>query len=211
MTHPLLQEAVRENAAWCALVSAAHGLASDDDGRVWWTSGPPPPFYPDAITLVPGVGVDQVLQRVGGRRPCGVKDSFADLDAGAAGLDVLFEATWIGTAGTSPEVADLTASPTSAEGPDLGPDVVVLDVVRYGSHVGRGTGHRHGRVIGLSGVGASDAADLGGVFAALVAGVRERLGALPVVGYERGAELESAVAQGFSPLGPLRVLTRPAG
>ncbi len=107
----------------------------------------------------------------------------------------------------------MPAGTTTARAPtdlDLGPDVVVLDVLRAGAVVGRGTGHRHGEVIGLSNVGASRPADLGEVFAALVGGVRGHLGDRRVVGYERADELGPALAQGFEPLGPLRVLVRPA-
>lgn len=215
MMHSLLPDAVRENASWCALVSSVHGVGASDDGRVWSTDGAPPPYHPDAVTLVPGVTGDEVLRALDGRRSCSIKDSFADLDLAATGLDVLFDATWIGTSDTLPVPDGVSAVVAVTDGPDLGPDlgpdVVVLDVLRDGAPVGRGTGHRYEAVIGLSNVGAPDAGDLGDVFAALVVAVRVRFGELPVVGYERAEELEPAVAQGFVPLGPLRVLVRPAG
>ncbi len=207
----LLRGAVRQNASWCALVSASHGVGADDDGRVWRTDAPPPLYHPDAVTLVPGVTADEVLRALAGRRQCSIKDSYADLDLEATGLEVLFDATWIGTSEPLPVQDALSTVVATSDGPDLGSDVVVLDVLRAGARVGRGTGHRHAAVIGLSNVGAPDPADLGDVFAALVAGARDRLGELPVVGYERHQELEPAVAQGFVPLGPLRVLVRPAG
>ena len=209
MTHPLLPDAVQENVSWCALVSAAHGVGAAGDGRLWATDRPPPPLHPDAITLVPGVTAAEVLRALDGRAPCSVKDSFADLDVASTGLDVLLEATWIGARDAVVPPAGTTTARVSPER-DLGPDVVVLDVRRGGAVVGRGTGHRHDGVIGLSNVGAPLPADLGEVFAALVTGVREHLGDRPVVGYEQDDELGPALAQGFEPLGPLRVLVRPA-
>jgi hypothetical protein len=207
--HGLLREAVRENASWCALVCDRHGTASTDDGRVWWSDGPPPPFHPDAMTLVPGTTADEVLARVGGRHPAGVKDSYAEIDLAATGFEVLFEASWIGLDGPA-GASRATVRPS--QGAPAVPDVVVLDVLVGGAVVGRGTGHRNGGVVGLSNVEVDDADDaglLGEVFAALVAGLRDRFGALPVVGYEHGTALDAAAAQGFTTLGPLRVWARP--
>jgi hypothetical protein len=203
----LLREAVAENASWCSVVCAAHGVASADDGRVWVCAGPPPPFHPDAMTLVPQVPAQEVLAAVGGRRPAGVKDSFAEVDLSAGGFDVLFEASWIGLVD---DVRAPLAGLRAVHDPTAGPDVVVLEVVRDGEVLGRGTGHRHRSVVGLSNVEAGAPLHLPDVVAALVHGVRGRFGPLPVVGYEHGEALDAAAAVGFSVLGPLRVWARPA-
>lgn len=203
----LLQQAVQENAAWCSLGCASRGIGWGDDGRVWATTGPPPPYHPDAMTLVRGAGADEVLARVGDRQAVGVKDSFAGIDLSPAGFDVLFEASWIGLVGGA-RVPRADVRDVAPHGDGDG-DVVSLEVVVDGVALGTGTGHRQTAVVGLSNVEADDPAHLGPVLAALVHGVRDRLGDVPVVGYEHGAALDAAVAEGFSVLGPLRVWVRP--
>ena len=201
----LLAEAVRENASWCALVCAARGVEVVDDGRVQVTTSAPPPFYPDAMTLVADATAHDVLAVVGDRRPVGVKDSFARTDLAPAGLVLLFEASWIGLDGAARTGA---ADARDLGDGGLGPDVVLLEVARDGTVLGRGTAHRDGGVIGLSNVEAARDDDLGDLVRSLVHGARDRLGDLPVVGYEHGASLEAVASEGFSLLGPLRVWVR---
>ena len=154
------------------------------------------------MTLVPDATADEVLAVVGDRRPVGVKDSFARIDLSPAGLDLLLDGSWIGLVGP----VRRTAAATRAVGDDrLGPDVVVLEVVRAGDVIGRGTGHRDGAVVGLSNVEAGAEDDLGEVLATLVAAVRSRFGDVPLVGYEHGSALDAALGEGFSVVGPLRV------
>ena len=92
----LRERAARNNAAWCDAVCRLHGLDVHLDERLWWTSSRSPDFYPDAVTLDPGVAPDEVLIRVDAAAGCSVKDSFATLDLQSAGFRVLFEAQWIG-------------------------------------------------------------------------------------------------------------------
>ncbi len=95
----LLAEAVRENASWCALVCAAQGVEVVDDGRVQVTTSAPPPFYPDAMTLVAGRHGGRGARRR--RRPAtGRRQGLLRPDRPApAGLDLLFDASWIGLVG----------------------------------------------------------------------------------------------------------------
>jgi hypothetical protein len=92
----LQEHAARNNAHWCDIVCRLHGLEVHLDERLWWTSSRSPDFYPDAVTLHPGVTPDEVLNRVDVAAGCSVKDSFAALDLEPAGFRVLFEAQWIG-------------------------------------------------------------------------------------------------------------------
>ena len=60
MSH-LLNRAARNNADWCDIVCRLQGLEGHLDERLWWTASRSPDFYPDAVTLHPGVMPDEVL------------------------------------------------------------------------------------------------------------------------------------------------------
>jgi hypothetical protein len=70
-----------------------------------------------------------------------------------------------------------------------------------------GIAHRTAAVVGLSNVFVR-AGDPVGAWAGLLRCTNDAFPGLPVVGYERGDELENAVAAGFEPIGPLRVWQR---
>lgn len=192
------REALRQNASWCALVCERYGVGTRDDGSLLVTDGPPPPYYPHAMTLDPATTADEVVAAVADRDECGVKDSFAALDLAGAGFAVLFEASWLVLDGDAAVRASGRAQRVAHE--VRHPDVVALEV-------GGATcvAHRAGGVVGLQSVvcGGDPA-----LLAALVAGAREHLGALPVVGYEHGDDLATARAGGFADVGPLRVWVR---
>jgi hypothetical protein len=75
------------------------------------------------------------------------------------------------------------------------------------SVIAGGIAHRAGGVVGLSNVfvHAGEPAD---AWAGLLRCTGDAFPGLPVVGYERGDDLESAIAVGFEPIGPLRVWQR---
>ncbi len=163
-----------------------------------------------------------------------VKDSFGVLDCAPLGMRLLFEAEWIvhaadraAPAGEGPvrwrEVRDEQAlarwedawrgTPPPAElaavrlfpaGLLGDPDVVFLAGERDGRIVGTGVLHRSGPAVGLSNVTGHSVAAFQGCCAAS----RARFPGLPVVGYERGAELEAALEAGFDRLGRLAVWGR---
>ncbi len=133
----------------------------------------------------------EVAAAVAGRRECGVKDSFAVLDLSDAGFTVLFRASWL--------VLDVDARDRSGATPP-GPDVVALGSAGAGC-----VAHRCDGVIGLQDVATGGDPRL---LTDLVAAARERLGVLPVVGYEHGPDLGTALAAGFREVGPLRVWVR---
>jgi len=54
-----------------------------------------PRYYPDAVTLLPEITIEQVLSGIDTSEGCSVKDSFAGLDLAAAGFRPLFRAHWL--------------------------------------------------------------------------------------------------------------------
>lgn len=110
--HARLLEAVRNNAAWCELVCAAHGSPGRFGPRAWTNRRRTPQYYPDAISLTSDATVDDVLDGIDASSGASVKDSFATLDLSGAGFSVLFEARWIHRrAGTPGEVWDVVEDP----------------------------------------------------------------------------------------------------
>ncbi|MGE7387362.1 hypothetical protein ACQKM2_17960, partial [Streptomyces sp. NPDC004126] len=62
-----------------------------------------------------------------------------------------------------------------------------------------------GGVVGVSNVFAHDDADADAAWAAALDAAARHWPELPVVGYEHGEDLDTAVRAGFTPLGPLRI------
>jgi hypothetical protein len=230
----LVRAATRNNAEWCAAMCRAHGVAGGFGSEAWAAAGPAPVYYPDAVTLEPGVDPDALVARVDMGSPgASVKDSFADLDLTRAGFRVLFEAQWIhrpaGAAaparapGSTDLAWDVVRDPSAlrawalawdggAGNAGLFRDGLLADpetfVIAGRSGDGRvaagAVATRSSHVVGVSNVFARD----GGPDAAwpVVLHALDRLfPALPVVGYESGDDLETAVRYGFEPVGPLRV------
>ena len=217
--------AVRENAAWCDLVCRLHRFTPEGDGRLWWSARRTPDLVPDAITLAPDVSVLDVLGRVNNSVGASVKDSFATLDLTDQGWTVLFDATWVarppGTGGDD-EVASTFAIVRErfpfaawcrAWGASAGvlptglrraPGVTVLG--REGD-----AGFTDGAIVHRTEIGGTAVAGLWNVFGAwadIADAVSDRHPEAWIVGYERGAALDVALAAGFTAIGPLRVWNR---
>ncbi|EFL18564.1 hypothetical protein [Streptomyces sp. C] len=223
--------AARNNAEWCSAVSRS-GHFRDS---LWCSPHRTPPLYPDAVTLTPGATAAEVLAGVDTAVPgCSVKDSFAALDLAPAGFEVLFEAQWIHRpAGMAAAPAgsrldwdeleapgELAAWETAWDGADstglfhegLLREGILFLAGRDGSRITAGavlsTG---GGVVGVSNVFAHDAhdahddADADAAWAAALDAAARHWPQLPVVGYEHGEDLDTAVRAGFTPLGPLRI------
>lgn len=186
-------------------------------------------YYPDAVTLAPGVDPAALVARIDTTAPgASVKDSFADVDLSGSGFQVLFEAHWIHRLPGAPTIASdldwgrantpeaLRAWALAWDGgegqaglfrPELlgDPSVVVLSgFSAEGRVVAGAVANRSGEVVGVSNVFAID----GGTDTAwplVLAAVDRLFPALPVVGYEHGDDLAAAVRHGFAPIGPLRV------
>jgi len=85
--------------------------------------------------------------------------------------------------------------------------IVFVAAHQGGRIVAGAVANRTGEVVGLSNVFAP-AQDAAAYWAGCVASAMGAFPGLPLVGYERGADLSSAEEAGFSRLGPLRVWIR---
>ncbi|MFF2508069.1 hypothetical protein ACFVTY_32595 [Streptomyces sp. NPDC058067] len=211
----------------------SHGLAGEFGTHAWTAPSRTPLFYPDAVTLAPGVAAPAVTAAIDATAGATVKDSFADLDLTEAGFHVLFEARWIHRPAGPPAVtpglswdwgvADtpetLRAWAVAWDGGQGDADLFrpelldtagnfVLAARSADGHVVAGAvASRSDEVVGVSNVFARD----GGPDAAwpvVLDAVNSLFPALPVVGYEHGEDLAAAVRHGFEPVGPLRVWLR---
>jgi hypothetical protein len=212
--------AAADNARWCESVCRAHGLAGRFSPGAWTSSVRTPPFYPDAVTLDPAVQAADILGAIDTSAGCSVKDSFANLDLSDAGFEVLFDASWIHRDPTDPgrSVAGVPTWTRATDPADLAGIDFVVDfppelladqtVTVLGARVGeRWTDAviltRRDAVVGLSNLVVGD--DPERAWAGAVTAIDSMFPGKSIVGYEHGEDLEHAVQQGFTPIGPLRV------
>lgn len=182
---------------------------------------PPSPFYGHGVVTRPGgaAGLLARLERTFGARTA-IKDSFCEIDE--ARRRVLFEAQWIWRAAEGPESdwrridtpALLAAwegawGATSPTEQRMFPDTCLTDpgLAFFGRiEAGRVTAgcfvNRSAEVVGLSNV----FGDGPETFAEAAASAESFGAGRPIVGYERGADLEAAQKAGFETIGALRVL-----
>ncbi|HEX2381005.1 MAG TPA: hypothetical protein VHI95_00090 [Acidimicrobiales bacterium] len=224
-----VEQAARNNAAWCDAVCAAHGLTASFDDRVWSCASRTPPLYPDAVTLDPTASADDVLVCVDTTTPgCSVKDSFAMLDLRTARFRVLFDATWIGRTRTNEatrasDTWSRVVDPAELERWRRASDLELRDELLDREDILILAGRRSSNandddndivagavlnhsdsVIGISNVFAAGGV-LDSVWSACVGFTDDQFPGVPLVGYEAGAPLAAALRHGFEPLGQLRV------
>jgi hypothetical protein len=213
--------AVRDNAAWCQRVCAAHGVPARRRGDRWLVHGRAPAGYPDLITLRPGLTVEAALDGVDAGPGCSVKDSWSDLDLAAHGFDVLASGTWLWSEPGEPAHSPWTtidASGLAAWGvihgdpgepfpPALLVDPAVHLVVRDD---GSACAAVCSAVPGVAGVSNLVAADPERAWAELRAWCADQLPGRAVVGWESGVTLDAARTAGMSAVGALRVWRRGA-
>lgn len=217
--------AVGNNVDWCSAVCRAHGVPVTVGNGIWRTGTTPPRFYPDAMTLRPGLTSSALVEGLGDRPACAVKDGWASLDLRAAGFVPLFTASWIrrvpdDAAGTALAWTRVDGRPGAAVWEDaaelpglLHPGLLSETAVRIllardgATVVGGAILFRSASVVGLSNVFTTpegrDAVwgDLPAVAQAMDPGV-------PVVGDEHGTDLDRAMAAGFQAIGQVRVWRR---
>ncbi|MER7341062.1 hypothetical protein ABT403_24860 [Streptomyces sp. NPDC000075] len=222
----LLRAAARNNAEWCAAVCGGGRFSAS----LWSSRRRTPPLYPDAVTLTPRASAAEVLAGVDTAAPgCSVKDSFASLDLGPAGFEVLFEAGWIHrpAGAAAPAGGGGRLEWDEVEGPGelaaweaawgdgesrglfhaglLREGIVFLagrDGGRITAGAVLGTG---GGVVGVSNVFAATPDDADEAWAAALDASARHWPRLPLVGYEHGEDLAAPLRAGFTPIGPLRV------
>jgi hypothetical protein len=213
--------AVENNARWCDLVCRSHGITTSWQQGFWVARQPSPQFYPQAITLQENLAPEQLIDELPAG-PCSVKDSFADLDLASRGFEQLFEARWIYRAPT-PETAAATGWTTVSTEKDfdrwleacgladvlsavLMRDESVRFLQRKRTHdVSAGAVlNRTGSVVGLTNLFSTNV-PLDEVWGDVAALCGQHFPLCPLVGYERGQDLDAAIKTGFNDLGALRV------
>jgi len=239
--------AVLNNVGWYEAMFAAHGLASETDGRVWRSLEAPPPFHSNLVVLsrlTTSADIEAYAAEIETQpRPIGwsLKDSHACLDLASQGFGALFQADWIwrdpapegaravasrlswarvATPGALAEWEQAWAGDTRNEA-DLPrrrqfPDSL-LDSPAHAFFAGRldgkvvagGIANRSPGVVGVSNVFAPREL-LDDTWRELVASISVAFRGTPIVGYERGDDLNAALNAGFAAIGKLRVWCRPA-
>ena len=227
----LVRTAARNNAEWCDLVCRLHGQTGMYHDGGWTVPKRSPPLYPDAVTVDPGASIDAILAAIDTSPGCSLKDSFASLDLASEGFHVLFEAQWIcrEAGAPSPEAPagmrwervrdpavlhrwerawnqyDFDIPPGLFHPSLLDEDaVMIMAGYRDEAIVAGAIANRSATVASVTNVFSADD-DLDAAWCGSVAAVAAHVGDLPLVGYERGDDLEAARRYGFAPLGPLRV------
>ena len=222
---PRLRRAVDASIGWYEDITALHGVPTRLSDGVWSSVGPPPPLHSDAVVVEPTVTAEQVVAVLEGRDHAGFKDSFSSIDASQFGMDLLFAATWLHrdprggsrvakggwtVVSTPEELGRWTSGHDTAEVllPALlerghfkilarwaGGQIVAGAVARLGSGV-----------VDLSNVHSATGHVVD--WAALAESVDALFPGRPIVGYERGEDLDAALDGGFVPVGELRVWVR---
>jgi len=216
-----IRVAVENNAKWCDLVCRSQGISTSWNDGFWVSRQPSPQFYPEGVTLQRKVSPEQLINELPPGL-CSVKDSFADLDLASRGFEQLFDARWIyrvppvstepATGWTDVSAEDEFARWLQACGledvlPEAllrDPSVRVLQRKRAKDVSAGAILNRTGSVVGLSNVFSLNV-PLDEVWGGLVVLVAQEFPSYPIVGYERGEDLDAAMETGFNDLAGLRV------
>jgi hypothetical protein len=218
---PRLRAAVDASVGWYEDLCALHGTATVLRDGLWSAAGPPPPLHSGVVVVEPGVTAEQVVERRV-ETAGGVKDSFAGVDLDAHGLALLFSASWLHRS-AHPPVRSLPPGWTAVRtaeglaswtGRHDTSDVLLPGLLRSAHFV-----VLEQQVDGVAVAGAvlrlgSGTVDVSNVHAApghavdwsqLAAAAAHLFPERPLVGYERGDDLDAALAGGFAVTGELRV------
>jgi hypothetical protein len=215
-----IREAALNNARWCELVCRAHGLAPRTEGGLWLSGGPPPRYYPHAVTLEPSAQA-----AIASHRPPVFKDSYADVDGVALGYQPIFRASWLWgdrVAGVPTEVhrvsdeAALEAWERRWEPAEHArqfpaslleaPEVAFLLDETHGAGC---IANASEDVVGLS--NAFGFEESPGAWVRFGAAAAQCFPGRALVGYERGAALKAALDAGFAACGELVVWVQQSG
>ncbi|MGO9874537.1 MAG: hypothetical protein ACLPVY_12115 [Acidimicrobiia bacterium] len=223
--------AALNNAEWCDVICRSHGARTRFDDVAWTSSTRTPPYYPDAVTLVPDLSIPELLARIDSSMGCSIKDSFASLNLTGYGFRVLFDAQWI-VCPKSRRLAKVVAPDwglvrdredfaawVEAWRGDEGPtDALRADVVDHDSVVVLAARSDDRIVAGAIATHTSNVVGISNFFAegdissaswsGCLALARSLFASSTLVGYESGDELAAAQRAGFKIAGPLRVWIR---
>jgi hypothetical protein len=224
-TDILVATAVRDNAAWCASLCAAHGITSDVIDGVWRAHAPTPEGYPEAVTLEPGLDPESVLAALP-KWATSVKDSFADIDLTGGRFRVLLGGRWVARASRA-----ASSEPGALDGAVLAPVHGERELSEWATAHGNAGAFRppllddptvvilggrdcgavvSGAVVsvGSDAVGLSNVFGAASVYQAAAAEAERQFPGRPIVGWESDGDLAAPLAAGFSVIGPLRVWAR---
>jgi hypothetical protein len=94
----LIDRAVRNNAEWCARISALHGSSDLFSYAAWVNQRPAPPYYPNVVTLRPdcvSAQMDAIADLKHLPMGWGVKDSYRTLDLAPLGFRAAIQGRWV--------------------------------------------------------------------------------------------------------------------
>jgi hypothetical protein len=94
----LLDQAVRNNANWCARISALHGSNGRFGFAVWQNRYPAPRYYPNVVTLrsdCVAAQMDAIAELKHLPSGWGVKDSYHTLELGPLGFRAAIQGRWV--------------------------------------------------------------------------------------------------------------------
>lgn len=226
----VVRAAARNNAEWCDAFCRTHDLWGRFRFDSWLSPVRTPPYYPDAVTLLPKVAIEQILFNIDASEGCSLKDSFARLDLTAAGFQPLIAAEWLvrepaeARAASHSEWSALTKQHELEEWEAAWADVPrasalfrpalltertirVLAGYEGDRIVAGAVANRSTAVIGLSNV-FQRSGDFESAWVAGAAAATALWGDMPIVGYDSGASLDGAHEAGFQTIGDLIVWLR---
>lgn len=226
--------AALNNAEWCDLVVRSHGGVTRFGSDAWTSQDRTPVYYPDAVTLVRGLAVPELLSRIDTSAGCSVKDSFTGLDLTPYGFRVLFEADWVVRLSSPPSApsggpkwervtrpGELATWEDAWRAEDEPRDlfraelldhasVAVLAAYRKDAVIAGAILSCSATVVGMSNVFVVQGVDLD-PWPGCLAFAGELFPDKPVVGYESGDSLLQAESNGFQTAGSLRVWVKDGG
>ena len=223
---PRLRQAIDASIGWYEDLFGLHGVGSMLEHGLWSSLGQPPPLHSDAVTVEPRVTAEEVAERLDGRLHAGFKDSFGSVDAGSAGMAVLFDASWIHRAPSRANGAPIPPSWSVVRMPEEltewteGHDTTgvllpgLLRRARFAVLSRREGGAIVAGAVARLGTGVVDISNVHAApghavdWTELAAAVTARFPGRPLVGFESGNDLDDAVAGGFERVGELRVWVR---
>lgn len=183
--------------------------------HMWVNAATVPRFYPNAVTLAVGDGAleeqrttVEILQKSNLPGRWSVKDSFNALDLSRRGFELLFDAQWIrsGMPGEGPSTDIVWQRETSGRAglPFDDPDFAMFAGRRGFKVVAGFMLYRAEEVVGVTNV-VAETDDAPAVWRSLGLLAAQTFPRLPLVGYESGRELQTAVDAGFEAGDTLRV------
>ena len=79
----LVRVVAQNNAEWCDAFCRTHGVVGRFHADSWFSPVRTPPYYPDAVTLLPEITIEQVLSGIDTSEGCSVKDGFGTVPHGS--------------------------------------------------------------------------------------------------------------------------------